>query len=130
MLPEKISTCHNNPKKSLTTKINKHKNSDYLLFTKCSFYPTKSKLDYYRSKDYMNKFCKDLKKRTEKIINYGYKEMISLTAKETKSSHKQKVCYICKKGSSADDDNEKHHKIKNIVIILENIEEVLVIFVT
>ena len=36
-LLEKIDTCHNNPKKSSTTKINKHTSSGYLLFTHCSF---------------------------------------------------------------------------------------------
>ena len=130
MLLEKISTCHNNPKKSLTTKINRHKNSDYLLFTKCSFYPIKSKLDYYRSKDYMNKFCKDLKKRTEKIINYGYKEMISLTAKKPNHIISKKFVKYAKKDLVLTMTMKNIIKLKIIVIILGNIEEVLVIFVT
>ena len=33
-LLEKMNTCHNNPEKSSTTKINKH-TSGYLLFTQC-----------------------------------------------------------------------------------------------
>ena len=41
------------------------------------------------------------------------KEMISLTAKESKSYHKQKVCYICKKGLSTDDCNKEYHKVKD-----------------
>ena len=36
-LPEKMSTCHNNPEKSSTTKINKHKPSLYSLFRCKSF---------------------------------------------------------------------------------------------
>ena len=36
-LLEKMNTCHNNPKKSSTTKINKHTASGYSLFTNCSF---------------------------------------------------------------------------------------------
>ena len=40
-LLEKMSTCHNNPKKSSTTKINKHTSSGYSLFTHCSFDITK-----------------------------------------------------------------------------------------
>ena len=40
-----------------------------------------------------------------KIINYKEKEMIWLTYKENKSYEKQKVCHICKKGFSTDDDN-------------------------
>ena len=50
-LLEKMNTCHNNPEKSSTTKINKHTPSGYSLFTHCSFDRTKNKLDYYRGKD-------------------------------------------------------------------------------
>ena len=40
--------------------------------------------------------------------------MIPLTNEENKSSKKQKVCYICKKEFSPDDDNnKKYHKVKN-----------------
>ena len=49
-LLEKMKTCHNNPQKSSTTKINKHTPSGYSLFTHCSFDTTKNKLDYYRGK--------------------------------------------------------------------------------
>ena len=40
-LLEKISTCHNNPNKSSTIKINKHTPSGFSLFTHCSFNNTK-----------------------------------------------------------------------------------------
>ena len=50
-LLEKMSTCHNNLKKSSTTKINKYTPSRYSLFTHCSFDATKNKLDCYRGKD-------------------------------------------------------------------------------
>ena len=46
-LLEKMSTCHNTPKDSSTTKVNKHTPSGYSLFTHCSFNNTKNKLDYY-----------------------------------------------------------------------------------
>ena len=36
-LLEKMSTCHNNPEKSSTTKVNKHTPFGYLLFTCISF---------------------------------------------------------------------------------------------
>ena len=96
-LLEKMSTCYNNPKESSTTKINKHTPSCYLLFTHCSFDKTKTKLDYYRGKDCMKKFCKNLREHATKIINYGKKNMISLTIKEEIDYNKQKICYICKK---------------------------------
>ena len=37
--------------------------------------------------------------------------MISLTDEENKCYEKQKVCYICKKAFSTDDDNKKYHKV-------------------
>ena len=40
-LLEKMNTCHNNPEKSSTTKMNKHTTSGYSLFTHCSFDTTK-----------------------------------------------------------------------------------------
>ena len=43
-LLEKMNTCHNNPKESSTTKINKHSVSGYSLFTHCSFDTTKISL--------------------------------------------------------------------------------------
>ena len=49
-LLERIDTCHNNPKKSSTTKINKHSPSGYSLFTQCSFDATKNKVDCYKVK--------------------------------------------------------------------------------
>ena len=73
-LLEKMNTCHNNPEKSSTTKINKHTLSGHSLFTHCSFDTTKNKLDYYRGEDCMDKFCKDLKEHATKIINHEKKK--------------------------------------------------------
>ena len=63
-------------------------------------------------KNCMKKFCQDLTEHVTKIINYEKKEMISLTKKEEKRHNRQKVCRICKKGFSIDDDNKKYHKVK------------------
>ena len=71
-LLEKMSTCYNNPEKSSTTKINKHKPSGYLIFTHCSFHKSKSKLNYYRGEDCMKKFCEDLREHATKIIKKRY----------------------------------------------------------
>ena len=53
-------------KKSSTTKTNEHTPSGYSMFTKCSFNGTKNKLDCYRGKDCMEKFCKNLKEHLTK----------------------------------------------------------------
>ena len=112
-LLEKMKSCHNNPEKSSTTKINKHTPSGYSLFTHCSFDRTKNKLDYYRGKNCMKNFCLDLREYATKIINYEKKEMIPLTKKEEKKHKKQDVCYIRKKGFSTDDNNKKYNKVRD-----------------
>ena len=66
-LLEKMSTCINNPNESSTTKINKHTPSGYSIFTSCSFDVSRNKLNYYRGKDCMKKFCKDLKEHATRI---------------------------------------------------------------
>ena len=76
------------------------------LFTNYSLDATKSNLDCYKGEDCMKSFCKDLWDPAMKIINYEEKEMIPLTDKENKSHEKQKVCYICKKEFSADENDK------------------------
>ena len=95
-LLEKMNTCHNNPKKPSTAKINKHTPPGYSLFTHCSFDTTNNKLDFYKGKDCMKNFFLDLREHATEIINYEKKEMIPLK-KEEKKQNKRKVCHICKK---------------------------------
>ena len=58
--------------------------------------------------------------------------MIPLTKEETKEEkdwhNQQKVCHICKKVFSTDYSNKNTLKLKIIVIILENIEELVMIY--
>ena len=54
--------------------------------------------------------------------------MISLTHEGKKLQRKQKVCYICKKRFSPDDDIKNIIKPEIIVITLGNIEELLMVF--
>ena len=74
-LLEKMSTCKNNPNESSTTKINKQTPSGYSIFTGCSFNESKDKLNYYRGKDCMKNFVKDLKEHATRIINYEKKRL-------------------------------------------------------
>ena len=110
-LLEKISTCQNSPSESSTTEINKHTPSGYSLFTHCSFDKTKNKLDYYRGKDCMKKFCKDLRTHATKTINYEKKKMIPLTIKEKIHYNEQEICYICKK--EFDKKDKKNYKVRD-----------------
>ena len=102
-LLEKISTCQNNSNESSTTEINKHTPSDYSLFTHCSFDKSKNKLNHYRGKDCMKKFCIDLREHGTKIINYEKKKMISLTIKQNIHYNEHEICYICKKEFDTND---------------------------
>ena len=102
-LLEKMSTCQNNPNESSTTEINKHTPSGYSLYTHCSFDKSKNKLDYYRGKNCMKKFCKDLRTHATKIINYEKKKVIPLSTKEEIYHSKQKICYICRKEFDTND---------------------------
>ena len=54
----------------------------------------------------MKKFCKVLREQVMKIINYEKKEMMSLIIEEDKSYHEQKICHICKKEFSIDDNDK------------------------
>ena len=96
---------------SSTTEINKHTPSGYSLFTHCSFDQTKGKLNYYRGKDCMKKFCKDLRIHATKIINYKKKKMIPLTKEEKIYYNDQEICYICKKEFDMSD--KKNYKVRD-----------------
>ena len=67
----------------------------------------------------MERFCEDLRQQAIKIINYEEKEMIPLTDKETKSYEMQKVCYICKKEFSTDENDKKTFKLYHTACNLE-----------
>ena len=104
-LLEKMSTCQTNPNESSTTEINKHVPSGYSLFTHCSFDETNNKLNYYRGKDCMKRFCKDLREHATKIINYEKKKMIPST-KEKKNIIMNKKFVI--------------YARKNLILVMKN----------
>ena len=114
-LLQKINTCQNNPKKSYTEKKAKHKPSCYSLVTCCSFDKFKNERKYYRGKDCMEIFCKDLKDQSIKIINYAKKTIIPLIDGEKEVHENQKICYICEKEFYTDKNNEKEFKLKQKV---------------
>ena len=66
---ENMDYCQNNPKKSYTEKKTKHTPSGYSLFTNCLFDLAENKLDCYRGKDCIKRFCKDLREHAMKIID-------------------------------------------------------------
>ena len=128
-LLEKISTCHNNPKKSSTSKINEHRPSRCSLFRQCLFDATKNNIDCYRDKDCMKMFCKYLKQHAAKVIKYEKTEMIPI-------ANEKKIYIVGKKNMIYSKQNLALMMIikiiimsKIIVTMQENIEELLMIFV-
>ena len=111
-------------------KKTKHTPSGCSIFTRCSFDPTKNKLDYYKDEDYMEMFCKDLREHATEIINYEKKEMIPLTNEENESYKKQKVFIYAKKNLVPMMMTTMKITIKSeiIVIIQENLEGLLIVF--
>ena len=69
-LLEKVDTYHNDLEKSSTTEVIKHTTYGYSLLTQCSFDNDRNKHDYYRGKNCMKIFCKDLKECVMKITNF------------------------------------------------------------
>ena len=69
------------------------------------------KINYYRGKDCMKKFCKDLKEHATRILNYEKKKIIPLTKEEKINYNDQQICYICKK--KFDKSDKKHHKVRD-----------------
>ena len=57
----------------------------------------KKKMDYYRSKGFLKKFCQDLKKQARSIIDFEKKELQVLTIDEEFKHHMATECYICEK---------------------------------
>ena len=85
---EKINSYQNDPEKSSTEKEAEHTPSGYSWITCCSFDKSKNEWGYYRRKDCMEMFSKDLKIQAMKIINHEKKKMIPLTSEETESYEK------------------------------------------
>ena len=107
-LLKKINTCQNNPDKPYVEKKATHRPSGYSLVTCCSFYKSKYEQKYYRGKDCMKIFCKDLKDQAMKVINCEKKEMIPLTDEEQESYENHKICHICKKEFNNDNKLRDH----------------------
>ena len=90
-LVEKRITCHNNLKKTSTTKIRKHTPSGYLLFKHCLFNTTKHKLDCCRGKDCMKNVSRHLKnmkhkQQTMEEKKWYYSQLMKANLIKTKTS--------------------------------------------
>ena len=72
-----------------------------------------NKHSYYRGKDCIQKFCKELRDNSKKIVNAGKKEMIPLTNEEEDIYEKSKYCHICNKEFNADEKDKNYAKVRD-----------------
>ena len=101
----KVNICNNNPNKSYTTAKAIHKSSGYSSLTSCSFDKSENKQTYYRGRDFMKRFCDDLKEHLTRITNYEMKTMDPLTEEEKESNKNQQLCHICEEEFCTDNNN-------------------------
>ena len=123
-LLKKVRFCQNNPENSYTEKKVKQKPSGYAWCSICFLTRQKNRHYFYRGKDCIEKFCKDLKELETEIINFEEKEKITLTNKEIKSYEKQKACHICKEMFCC---YKNKKKSEVIVVTPEKLEEPLIV---
>ena len=109
---KKEQSCQNNSKNSYTERKAKHKPSGYSWSLICSFVETKNRRNFYRGKDCIEKFWKDVKEVGIEISDYREKEMIPLIDKQIKFYEEQKVCHIRKGYFCYDKNNEGEFKLK------------------
>ena len=93
----KTNTCNNNPINSYKKAEALQKPSGYSLLTPCSFDKSENVQTYYRGRDYMKRFCDDLKEHVTRLTNYEMKPMDPVTEDEKESYESQKLCHICEK---------------------------------
>ena len=91
-----LDGCKNNPENSSTTKVSKHIPPDSSVSAIFSFRSIKSKLDLYRDKNSIKKFCESLREHAMKIINFKEKKMKLLAKEQQESYENARICYICK----------------------------------
>ena len=123
----KQQSCQNNPDKSYTERKAIHEPCGYSLDLVSSFDVKENKHSFYRGKDCIKKFCKELKEICTKIVNYEQKELVPLTDKEKEYYEEQKNATYVKKGFTTTKKKRRFinyiEKLEIIVILQGNLEE-------
>ena len=97
-----------------------------------SFDKKENKFNYYRGKDCIEKLCKNIKESANEIINREKKKKeITLIQEEINHYNEHEICYICKEKFCLDKNDENYANKKSLkisVIILENLEDLPIVF--
>ena len=99
--------------------------SGWALYKKSSFDEKENKLYNYRGKDCIEKVSKKLKEDVIEMINYKQRDIIPLTQEENNYCNEQEKMFCVDK---YDKNYNNRKKLKIIVIIQENLEELHIIF--
>ena len=71
---KKIDGCKNNPENSSTSKVGENIPPGFSMSTISPFKSRENKLDVYRSKDCMKKFCEPIREHVMEMINFKKKK--------------------------------------------------------
>ena len=94
-----------------------------------SFDATKKRHNFYRGKDCIERFCKDVKELRIEISNYKEHEMIPLTDEEIKFYKRQKVYHIYFLMIKMRKANLGYTKKSEIIVITpKKLEELIIVF--
>ena len=107
----KQQSCQNNPNNSYTEREAINEPCGYSLDLVSSFDSRENKHSFYRGKDCIKKFGKELKTICIKIVNYEQKEMIPLTDKEKEYYEEQEKRHICQERFYNNRKEKKTHKL-------------------
>ena len=81
---------------TITKETNNHEVCGYSINV-VSNHTKQSQQTYYRGKDSLTKFCKELCEIGKRLFDTEMKPMIELTRKQQLNHEKAKYCFICKK---------------------------------
>ena len=93
----KQQLCQNNLDKSYIERKAIHEPCGYSLDLITSFDKSENKHSFYRGKNCIKKFCKEIKEISTKLVNWKQKDMDPLTSEEEKIyDNRKKMSYMQK----------------------------------
>ena len=108
----KHDSCSNNPGKSNKEKKATHEACGYSMNVLRSY--DKNIHSFYRDKDCIQKFCKELLNYSTKVVNIPKKPIIPLTSDEQAKHKRSKFCHICNEKFNNEKENKHYNNYKKV----------------
>ena len=112
-LLKKHDSCSNNPEKSYTEKKATHEACGYSMNIVRLY--DKNIHSFYRGKDCIQRFCKELRDKATEIINIPKKPLFPLTSDEQAKHKRSKICHICDEKFINDKGDKQYNNYKKVV---------------